>query len=226
MAREITNALRAQLGQRATSDAWAWLLEVRVPTSPATRYRLCDQKSAIEFGENSSGEPLVYYPAAFEFSGLEERGDGSLPEITVTVGNASLDLRADLETYYGLTDQQAVLRLVNLALTGSTANQVEWVGEVGEPTITTEGISFPISSVNLTDRNFPARRHTARTCKHPKFGAGACPYPVDDAGAAYSTCPRSLEACEARGADMVSLGYEALLPLRFGGELGIGRRQA
>lgn len=225
MARSLSDALRAQLGQRSVEDAWAWLLEIRVPTSPATRYRLCDQKSTIQFGEDSNGDALTYYPAGFEVRDLEERADGSLPEIQVTVGNASLELRQNLEDYLGLVDQPAVLRLVNLALLGSTGNQVRWDGVVGEPEITTEGIVFALSSVNLSERTFPARRHVSRICKHPKFGAGACPYPVDDAGAAYTSCPRSLEACEDRGADMVSMGYEDLLPLRFGGELGIGRRR-
>jgi len=225
MARDLSDALRAQLGKRTTADPYAWLLEVRVPTSPATRYRLCDQKSPVEFGEDSSGSALVYYPAGFEVQEIEERSDGSLPDIRVTVGNASIELRQNLEDYQGFVDQPAVLRLVNLALVGSTADQVAWQGVVGEPEISTEGVAFAVSSINLSSRTFPGRRHVSRTCKHPKFGEGACPYPVDDSGAAYSSCPRSLEACQDRGADMVSLGYADLLPLRFGGELGIGRRR-
>lgn len=224
MAREITNAFRNLLGTRSVENAWVWLLEVRVPSSPATRYRLCDQKRQVVFGTNSDGEDLVWYPAGFVFGDVEERGDGSLPSIKITIGNASLETRQTLESYDGLTDQPAALRLVNLALTGSTANQISFEGEVGEPTITTEGITFPITSINLTERVFPALRYVARTCGAPKLGEGLCPYPVDNPSAAYSSCPRSREACSDRGDDMVSLGLDRLLPLRFGGNLGIGRR--
>lgn len=225
MTRNITEAFRGQLGAEYTTDPFAWLLEIRVPTDPVTRYRLCNQKRVVEYGENSAGEAITYYPAGFTVSTLEETSDGSLPEIKVEIGNASLELRQTLEDYNGLVDQDVILRLVNLALLNDTGHGITWQGQMGEPTITAQGISFTISAVNLTERTFPGRRHVAAVCKHPKFGEGACPYPVADAGAAYSTCPRSYEACVARGTDMVSLGYDDLLPLRFGGELGIGRRR-
>jgi hypothetical protein len=54
------------------------------------------------------------------------------------------------------------------------------------------------------------------------FGSAECGY-VINAAAAYTTCPKTLSACIARGQDHAARGLPVLHPARFGGFPGIHR---
>lgn len=223
MARQLSAAFLEALEAKEGRDPFVWLLDVEVPTDPRTVFRLTSSTISVDFGQDSTGTALTYSPAGFTFNGLQESGDGSLPQVEVTIANASQFARQILEDHDGLTDQPVTLRIVNLGLLGGAEVSAEWRGRVGEPTVTTEGITLPLAAPNLTEMPFPGRRDLHDSCAVRKFGSGPCPYPVGQGGALYSSCPRTLAACEARGTDMVTLGFPALLPKQFGGMRGLGR---
>lgn len=225
MARQLSAAYHEALGAKEGRDPFVWLLEVEVPTTPPTMYRLTNNPEPVEYGQTSAGAAITYSPAGIEFEVLEESGDGSLPEMQITLPNASQFARQVLEDHRGLTGQPATLYLVNVGLLSGPDVAIRWRGEIGEPTVTVASLTLPLSSRNLTDLPFPSRRDLADSCAVRKFGSGPCPYPVEHPSAAYSSCPRTRAACEDRGTDMVSIGFPALLPKRFGGVPGLGRQQ-
>ena len=69
----------------------------------------------------------------------------------------------------------------------------------------------------------PQDRYVASRCRW-EFGSGQCGYVVN-AVAAYTTCPKTLSACIARGQDHAARGLPVLHPARFGGFPGIPRQR-
>lgn len=236
MPRDISQPLRDSLYQKNVELPRVWLLEVSIPGG--SRYRFSDQKEIVHFGAYSedigggivAGDPIPYYPAGFAFTQWDETADLSLPRMDVSIADPSLRLRVNLEAYDGFVDRPAVL--INAAITGGDpdpASAMRFEGKIVEPNVSAGGVSFGITAADIFQKPFPSQRILAHTCRARKFGSGLCPYPIDDSGATFTTCGRTLGDCEARGADMDTIdaaqdqGLFGLLPKRFGGFKGVGQ---
>lgn len=215
----LTDLHRSQLESQAP---WIWLYELEVAGSPPTRYRLTNFTQSVEFGTNLAGERLVYSPAPIAHGDIEQTTDGSLPSVTVTVGNAGPIVSATVDAADGFVGQPIKIMLVSSLELENPDAAITQDGEVVAASVSGDAIAFRISAFNLFQLQFPPFVFARRRCRYI-FGSGECGYNVAGAGAAFSTCGKTIADCEARGADEVSRGLVRKHPGRFGGWPGIPR---
>lgn len=225
MPRDVTHAMTQLQMLLELPYPFAWLYEVEVPKDPAERLRVTNHTQAVPFGQNSLGEELVYQPASVTNGGFASNIDGDLASIQVTVANQDLALRQTLEEHNGLKGQPAVVRLVNIATLDDPEAQIEFRAEVARSKVTAEGVAFELGRFTLTSRKFPGRRFIARH-GDAQFGSTECGYvipdsPTEEVGGGFSTCPRTLTACQERGDDEVARGLDRTHPRRYCGWPGI-----
>lgn len=211
--------------QLALSEPFIWLIEVEVPTDPPTRYRITNYNSDVSYGVNSLGQPTLYHPFPVVFGDLLEQRRGDLPEITINVGNAGLEMMADLELYNGLVDVPVRIRLVNSAALNDPNAQSQVNGKIARTRVRDDLIAFTISQTNLTKVFFPSKRLLAHDCQH-RFGGPDCGYIIPPGatnviGGGFNFCARTFEDCGIRGDDEVARSLTRLHPLRFDGCPGI-----
>lgn len=213
-------ALHAQ--QLEVEAPWVWLYELQTTEDPPRRYRLTNNTQAVDFGENAAGDALRYYPAPIVHSEVEEQTDGSLPTITITVGNAGALTGSVLDASLGFVGQPVRIQLVSSLDLANPVPAIRQEGEVVSATVKSDAISFEVSAFNLYQLQFPPFVYSRRRCRWV-FGSGECGYDLDASGAAFTTCGKTLENCKERGADELARGLPQLHPARFGGFPGIPR---
>ena len=222
MARDLTPITSLHAQQLEAEAPWVWLYELETLDSPPKRYRLTNFIQAIEFGANAAGDRLRYSPAPIIHSDIEEGTDGSLPTITITVGHAGPLVGSTIDASAGFVGQPFRMSLVSTYELENPSAAVTENGEVVAATVTSRGIAFKVSAFNLYQLQHPPFLYARRRCR-VIFGSGECGYNKDAAGAAFTSCTNTLEACEERGDDEVSRGLARLHPRRFGGWPGIPR---
>lgn len=225
MSQELPVSLKAMQQLLELQYPWIWLYEVEVPTVPATRIRVTNYTEPVPFGQNSIGTPLTYSPAPISHGGFASNIQGDLTSLTVTVTNADLWLRQLLETHNGLKYQLAVVRLVNSTTLDDPQAQLRFDAEVAKSKVTAKAVAFELGRFSLANRKFPGRRYIARH-GDAQFGSVECGYvipasPTEAVGGGFSTCPRTLSACQLRGDDEVARGLTRAHPKRYCGWPGI-----
>lgn len=204
-------------------DGMVWLAEVEVPTSPPERVRVTSNNEPINFGESLAGVPNRYTPFPLKVGVITRTREGDLPQIQVVVGNARWRLAGLMEDHDGLIGQKAVVRLVSLGELDNLSAQLRFDGEVVSSRMNTEVVSFSIGSFNLKKISFPRNRYVSEHCRFV-FGSPECGYALNHPLASFTTCPRTIAACTARGDDEEDvMGVERLHPERFGGFRGTPR---
>lgn len=211
--------LEAATKQLDGLGAYFWLLEVRVPTDPPTRFRVTSNSKPVIRGTDSGGHPIIYYPFPVAHGDLLQQTRGDLTDITFNVANVTLELSQVLDRYDGLTGQPVVIRLVHADGVADPDAEYRTDGKVIRCHVTDQVASFTVSATNLTKALFPKRRMLAFCCAS-RFGGVECGYaipasPGETIGTGFSTCSRELEACEERGADETARGLTAQHPKRF-----------
>ena len=210
------------LNQLEAEAPWIWLYELQTTDDPPKRYRMTNFTESVEFGMNSSGQPLTYSPTPIIHSDVEEGSDGSLPTITITVGHAGPIVASTVDAANGFVGQPIRIMLVSSLDLSASKAVIRQDGEVVAASITPRGIAFRISAFNLYQLQFPPYIFARRRCRWI-FGSAECGYNTDAVGAGFSVCEKTLDACRARGDDEVSLGLPRQHPARFGGWPGIPR---
>lgn len=214
--------------QLAVSQPFIWLVEVEVPTDPATRYRLTNYNETVQRGTNSDGDPVEFSPYPIAFGNLRATNAADLESITINVANVALELMENLEAYDGLVGQPVALRLVNLEGLADENAELRFDGQVTGVVVNERVATFTVGCPNLTKSLFPRNRYVAHHCQW-RFGSPECGYiipavPGETVGTGFSTCGRTLAQCEERGDDEDARGLTIQHPERFGGYPGI--RQA
>ena len=222
MAHDFTVFGDAHSNQLEAEAPWIWLYELQTADDPPQRYRMTNFTESVEFGMNSSGEPLTYSPTPIIHSDVEEATDGSLPTITITVGHAGPIVASTVDAANGFVGQPIRITLVSSFDLGASAASIRQNGEVVAASITPQGIAFRVSAFNLYQLQFPPFIFARRRCRWI-FGSSECGYNTNAVGAGFSICEKTLDACRARGDDEVSLGLPRQHPARFGGWPGIPR---
>jgi phage-related protein len=228
----MTRTLQPEMTRRMSllldKSAWLWLMEFEIPTDPATRYRLAANTSTVYFGTDSSGEPIPYYPFPIAHTGIIATANGDLPVIEVTAANPDRILSNAIDTYDGLIGQRAKVLLVNSTDLSNPESKVEWDAEVMACSCSSRAVTVRLSSFSLIERKIPPHRISSRSCEF-QFGGELCRYaiptsPGETVGPGFSTCPKSLVACDERGDDEEARGVTRLHPASFGGYVGVPRQ--
>jgi lambda family phage minor tail protein L len=230
MAHDIPDIWAEKSRQLEDEIPWIWLYEFEVPTNPKTRYRLTNYDRSVVFGTSDAGVALTYMPFPIIHGELQESGDGDLPQIQVTVGYASLEMKAVLDEYDGLVGSPVVIRLVNLEALDDIGNQLRFDGNVVACKIPAgaDRIAFTVASRNLIQQKIPGRRYIRNHCRFA-YGGPECGYDLSNPTllAAHATCSKTIEGasgCEAHGDAEVAASLDRKHPKRFGGWPSIPRR--
>ena len=215
----VTETHRSQL---TTQAPFIWLYELQVPGDPPTRYRLTNFTERVLFDQTTGGRDLVYYPAPIVQSPVEEGTDGSLPSITITVANTGPIMASIIDAADGFIGQPVSIMLVSSFELSNPDAAIRQDGEVISASISSESISFKVSAFNLFQLQFPPNVYRRRRCRWG-FGSTECGYVANAAGAAFSSCGKTIGDCEERGNEEESRGLTKLHPARFGAFPGVPR---
>lgn len=234
MTKQLTNSLNQHARQLADEAPWKWLIELVVPpddqeTDDPTVFRMTNSTSIVYFGTTTAGAPIPYYPVPFTHSSIEDTLAGDLPQLTLTVGNPSLELAAILEQKAGLTGARAIVRLVNGDALDDFGSQDSYELEVIDAAFDDQKLSVKLGGGSLADMKIPPDRYSRFHCSPNRvvYGGLLCGYDLTNPtlAAAFPKCARTKEACTAHGDAEVAAGLVRLHPLRFGGRPSIPRQK-
>jgi phage-related protein len=217
--KNLDNLTTEHKNQLESEDPFIWLFEFEVPTGE--RYRLTNYPEKVEFGEDESGDPLVYYPAPIAHSGIDQDGEGGLPTIKVSLATGGAYwLTSVIDENDGLINMRAKVIIVSSrALDDGNAAVIEEARIIGA-TMNHEVVTVELSAYNLFRARLPRFLYSRRRCRWI-FGSLECGYNINLGS--FNNCTYTLEACEERGDDEVANGLERQHPARFGGFPGIPR---
>lgn len=221
MSKEISDLMHQHKNQLESELPFFWLFEIEVPTDPPTRYRLTNYTRRVNFGTNSLGEALSYYPFPIVHGGIEESSTGDLPSISITIANFSREISQALADYDGLVGQPVVIRLVSAAELTNAQAQIREDAEILSGVAKGGVVVFTLSSGNLYERKLPPFRVSSVGCRHLYGGIG-CGYNLSLG--TLPTCSKLFEGengCGEHGDDEVATGQTRKHPRRFGGFPGV-----
>ena len=216
--KDLSTLTRTHKNQLAAEAPFVWFFEFETTDDPPERFRLTNYTSNLNFGTNTAGEPVLYYAAPVEHGSISEESDGSLPTLEIFVGNATLEITTRFEQMAGMIGQPARVQVVSLLELANTAAAIRFDGEIVASAMTPQVITLSIAAYNVYRETIPPFVYAKRHCRWI-FGGPECGYVVTGGG--FSTCPKTLTACKARGDNEVALGRTRLHPARFGAHPGI-----
>ncbi|MBL8752275.1 MAG: hypothetical protein JNK15_03155 [Planctomycetes bacterium] len=202
-----------------------WLVEMELDQGdvgrPPVLLRVCDGVQEITW---PVGAPTTttWTPFAFEFSPIEQTKEGDLSTVELTVDNSARTLMRFLHDAHGLEGNRATLYLVyrhGLVIAYPNHEFEKFDMEVLAVGASDEAVTFRLGLPNWFEVMSPVDRYVPKRCRHD-FGSGDCGYVVNAFGA-FSRCPKTIEACNARALDMAARGLPSVLPGNFGGHPGI-----
>ena len=216
------------------SDALHWLVELQLAKSyldgetvmPAVIMRICSAPSLLTWPLSYPGGAPTWDPYAFTFTPIEQSGEGDLPQIDLSVDNSTRVLMRYLHAGNGLEGNYCTVFLVPAnAISVAYPSHVyqRWDLQIAGAQASSDAVAFRLERANFFSRLAPQDRYVAGRCRWP-FGSAECGYVINDV-AAYTTCPKTIDACIARGADHASRGLPVLHPGRFGGFPGIPKQR-
>ncbi len=219
--KDLTPITSAHKNQLETEDPFIWLFEFEV--AGGTRYRLTNFTERVEFGEDESGAPLVYYPAPIVHSGIEQSSEGDIPSMKVSMATGgAFWLTSTIDEEAGLVGQRARILVVSSRELDNPAAAIVEDAIIVAATMSHDAVTVELSAFNIFKARLPRFLYSRRRCRWV-FGSGECGYNVQAANAGFTDCGYTLEDCEARGDDeLTNLGVRHH-PERFGGFPGIPR---
>lgn len=205
---------------------WVWLWDIelhkRTKTVPPLVFRMTSHYADVSWPPTSPGGDVgeTFYPFAFGHSEIEQNSDGDLPSLELSVDNTARTLMRYLHAAEGFEGNRATLWLTHAdALTTYPAQEIRFNFNVAAAIASNESVTLRCEMTNWNDKRIPTARYIQGNCRW-KFGGIECAYPITPS-AAFTDCPKTLAACDARGDDEVSRGLPRLHPKRYGGFPGI-----
>lgn len=225
MSQNLTNIVTARSRQLEDQYPFVWLYDIQVPTTPPTRYRLTNYDKNVSYGADADGVPLVYQPFPIVQSPVSTNSEGDLPQIQLQVSNESLAMKAMMEDHDGMVGSAVVIKLVHLLELGNPIAALRFDGQILSTKSTYDRVTFNVSALSLTQSVLPGQRYIRGHCRF-RYGDARCGYDLNNStlATAFPTCPKTLSACEDRGAAELAAGLLQLHPARFGGWPGIPRQ--
>lgn len=209
---------------------WVWLYSIRVPDGSGgyDRYRMTNYTESVDFGTAVGGGALTYQPFPIVHDDIQVNSRGDLTEISLSVGNVSLETIANLEANDALIGEPVVIRVVNIESLTTNVPTLVVKQEIRGAKASASVVEFKLSSFGFTQTTFPSRRFTRTNCGVRRFGNAECGYvipgsPGNTVGTGFDFCPRTYAACSERGADEEARAVTVLHPERFRAFRGLSR---
>jgi len=211
MTRDMDTTLVTEKNKLTSTTPWIWLFECRVNADDAIRVA---KYTADVAWPTSSPNTYDAFNVAFDFIG--ESGDGKSRLTTLTIANADLQLLEYVRANTGLVGKRVMVRLVHSAHLDQ-ASVPEWLFDVADCSVDRESISWTLGAIEGYELKIPYNQYNRAACRF-QFGTAEspCPYLKTAVGAKYSTCEKTWEACEIRGADQTRIGVQKTLPRMAG----------
>ena len=213
MAVDLTTLL-PEKNRVAQPAPFLWLIFCRVPTDPPTAIRITPNPEPVTFGTDSFGNPTVWSPFPCGLSVIEEDTEGNLPELTLTVSNATREIMALLIAHDYLLDQRVELYLVHKNHLANPAAASRFVFTITEVTADTEAVTFALSTQDLYRYEIPGNRILKDWCGETYKGS-RCGF-TGDPSETLGPCLKTLAECRRRDAWQVANGEEGRQSKRYG----------
>jgi hypothetical protein len=168
------------------------------------------------------GPTETWYPFPFNFSPIEQNQEGDLPQLELSIDNTARFLSEHMHAGNGMEGNPATLFLVPTAalpLVYPNHQYQRWDLQVAGAVMGDEAIAIRLEMPNFFTSTSPTDCYVPSRCRW-QYGGGQCGY-VLNAFAAFATCPKTIQACIDRGADLVARGLPAVLPANYGGHPGV-----
>lgn len=215
--------------EQAHGPGFVWLLEIELDrgsdTVPPVLLRICDQEQPVTWPV-SDPEARVWHPFPFQFTPVEQTEAGELTSIDLSVDNTARLLMRWLHDGNGLEGNRVDVYLVarnGLAIAHPNHEYEQIELEIAGAAASYDAVTFRLSRPNWFSIMSPTDRYVPKRCRWT-FGSSECGYPINEF-AAYTRCPKTIEACTERGDDMVARGLPRLLPDNYGGHPGISTQR-
>lgn len=226
----IPPQMAAQAERPHQDQQWIWCWEIEAEpwlgaTAPVL-FRLTSWQQELVWPVGLS-PTQTWYPFPFTMSEIAEDGDGALPQVDLSLDNATRVMMALLHSNHGFEGNRATLYLLNAASKGIAYPNHEflmWTFRVASAAASDEAVTLRLEMPSFFERKSPQDRYVAARCRW-QFGGQECGY-IANAVAAYTTCDKTIAACILRGDDEVARNLPRLHPARFGGFPGIPTERA
>lgn len=229
----LASAFTSEIERPHGSSPLVWLVELELAqarrtggtVTAATVFRASSYHTDVTWPV-ASPDAATWYPFPFSFTPIEQNQEGDLPQLDLSVDNCTRVLMPFLHAGAGMEGNRCTINLVPAsALATAYPNHVfqTWDMRVAGCFATAEAVTFRLERANFLSRNVPVDRFTAARCRWG-FGSAECGYVINSV-AAYTTCPKTLSACIARGNDHAARRLPVIHPRRFGGFPGIPRQR-
>lgn len=220
--RDLSDIITLHKNQLRAEAPFVWLYEVDTNEDPLTTIRLTNYDKQVTAPHPLSliGEEFTWYPAPIVHGGVEQSGEGDLPSITVTVGNASLEVGTIIERLAGMAGNQARIWLISSLDMSNLSTGIFLEGEINSCSVNATSATFQFASFNPFQRSFPPYLFSRRQCRwlYGDVNCGAKP----GEGSVPLQCPGyTLSACEEVGDAEAASNLPRLHPQQFGGFPGI-----
>lgn len=211
--------------QMQQAGAVVRLLEITVPTTPKSVYRLANYDRDLQFDTTSAGVPLTWKRFPFALGDFRETRQGDIAQLQVGISNVTREMMANVDRFGGLDGEDIRILTVKADALSDVSAQILFQGKVVNCECDETTILLTLGQPSLNREVFPARRELAQ-CGVVIFGDSECGYPIpasptNAVGGGFNFCPRSVAACTERGADEAARGLVQLHPRRFNGRPGL-----
>lgn len=226
-------SFRPEIERPHGQNPLVWFAEIEVTRPikigatvyPRNLFRITTHPSIVAWPVSSPTND-TWYPFNFTFTPIEQNQEGDLPQLDLSIDNTARTLMRYLHDGDGLEGNYVWLYCVpanGLGVAYPNHEYQKWELQVAGATANDEAITFRLERANFFNRMSPQDRFVSSRCRW-EFGSAECGYLVN-AAAAFTTCPKTVDACAARGADHYARGLPVLHPGRFGGFPGIPRQR-
>lgn len=177
MPHELDTGAITQKGKISATGAWLVLVDIRTKAGVGV-------KRIVNNTENVTYAGLTYYAVPFRLSQIKESVKGELPKVTLSVYDANLDFRPQLQLDDGLSGGEIDIRRVFFYSATSYADTglLQYFTIIDAAWDDSESvIHFNIGVSNLLAKRFPRDRYISLICRHI-FRGGMCRYGEDNEG--------------------------------------------
>lgn len=173
----------------ASSDGIFVLLKAEIPSLGSPVY-------LANNNEDVTWNSQTWQKFGFDIDEITEDSDGSIPEVTISVANASRMMEAYiieydlwLKTNYH-ENIKATIYIVSEADLANTTPIASYKFDVGKFTTNPEWVEFTLTFENFYIKRFPKNRIMRNSCRWV-FGSTQCGYSI----VGSETCNKTLTAC-------------------------------
>jgi len=156
----VDTSLLLEKNKLNSTIPWLILLEVTIPSTPATTLYL------VRNTENITYNLQTYAAFPFELDVSKQVSKGDIPTIEVRVSNVTRTIQAYLEDYDGLVDESVTIRVVAKPVGEPDYLEAEsWTYDILVTHSDAEYVYFTLGAPNPLSKRFPLYRYIAFNCR-------------------------------------------------------------